>query len=98
MRNNQQEEIGKIRDEVTLLKTLLSDLKPELEKKAKSLEEKLILLPNLPHISVPIGPTPEENDLVREGGIKPVLYEGAKPHWDLAKKYDLINFELGNKL
>ena len=56
------------------------------------------MLPNLPHSSVPAGKTPEENEVVREGGTKPTLYEGALPHWELAKKYDLINFELGNKL
>ncbi|HEY8690507.1 MAG TPA: serine--tRNA ligase, partial [Chitinophagaceae bacterium] len=51
-----------------------------------------------PHTSVPAGKTPEENITVREGGTKPALFSGAVPHWDLAKKYDLINFELGNKL
>ena len=53
IKNNQKEETIKIRDEVTLLKTLLSNLKPGLEQKTKLLEEKLVLLPNLPHISVP---------------------------------------------
>ena len=98
IKNNQKEETIKIRDEVTLLKTMLNKEKPDLEQKTKSLEEKLVLLPNLPHSSVPAGKTPEENEVVREGGTKPTLYEGAMPHWDLAKKYDLINFELGNKL
>jgi seryl-tRNA synthetase len=57
-----------------------------------------VKIPNLPHASVPKGKTPEENEVVREGGQKPQLPEGAIPHWDLAKKYDLINFELGNKV
>ena len=98
IKNNQQEEITKIRDEVTLLKTILNKEKPDLEQKIKSLEEKLLLLPNLPHASVPAGTTPEENEVVRQGGIKPVLFEWALPHWELAKKYDLVNFELGNKV
>jgi seryl-tRNA synthetase len=98
IKNNQQEEIIKIREEVTLLKAILSKEKPELEQKIKSLEDKLLLLPNLPHSSVPPGKTPEENEVVREGGTIPILQKGAMPHWDLAKKYDLINFELGNKL
>jgi seryl-tRNA synthetase len=98
IKNNQKEETVKIRDEVTLLKTILNKEKPDLEQKTKSLEEKLILLPNLPHSSVRAGKTPEENEVVREGGTKPTLHEGAMPHWDLARKYDLINFELGNKL
>jgi seryl-tRNA synthetase len=98
IKNNQQEEIIKIREEVTLLKAILSKEKPKLEQKIKSLEDKLLLLPNLPHSSVPPGKTPEENEVVREGGTIPILQKGAMPHWDLAKKYDLINFELGNKL
>ena len=96
--NNQKEEVSKIRDEVIALKTILNKDKPELDQKNKQLEEKLLLLPNLPHSSVPAGKTPEENVTVREGGAKPELFSGAVPHWDLAKKYDLINFELGNKL
>jgi seryl-tRNA synthetase len=98
IKNNQKEETIAIRDEVTLLKTSLSNLKPGLEQKTKSLEEKLVLLPNLPHISVPKGSTPEENEVVRTGGTVPQLYEEAVPHWELALKYDLINFELGNKI
>ncbi len=58
----------------------------------------LVSVPNLPHKSVPRGKSPEENEKVREGGRKPVLYKGSAPHWELAKKYDLINFELGNKV
>ena len=98
IKNNQQEETIKIRDEVTLLKTILNKEKPDLEQKIKSLEEKLLLLPNLPHASVPRGKTPEENEVVRQGGQKPELFQGALPHWELAKKYDLVNFELGNKV
>ena len=62
------------------------------------MKELLELIPNLPHASVPKGKTPEENEVVREGGQKPVLDKEALPHWELAKKYDLINFELGNKV
>jgi len=57
-----------------------------------------VLLPNLPSAQVPIGKTAEDNVVVREGGSKPTLCAGAVPHWDLAKKYDIIDFELGNKL
>jgi seryl-tRNA synthetase len=98
IKNNQKEESIKIRDEVTLLKTILNKEKPDLEQKIKSLEQKLLLLPNLPHPSVPPGKTPGENVIVRVGGDKPKLHTGALPHWELAKKYDLINFELGNKI
>jgi seryl-tRNA synthetase len=62
------------------------------------LEKILVLLPNLPHASVPTGKSAEENQEIRKGGEMPVLPPDAVPHWDLAKKYDIIDFELGNKL
>jgi seryl-tRNA synthetase len=71
-------------------------LKPEELK--KKYEEILLTIPNLPSEKVPKGKTPEDNEIVRTGGSKPELYKGAVPHWDLAKKYDLIDFELGNKI
>ena len=98
IKSKQNDEANKLKNEVGLLKTVLNKIKPDWEEKSKLLEDKLLLLPNLPHTSVPAGKTPEENVTVREGGTKPALFSGAVPHWDLAKKYDLINFELGNKL
>ncbi len=62
------------------------------------LNQKLVLLPNLPHASVPKGLTPEDNEVVLENGAKPNLPESALPHWDLAAKYKLIDFELGVKI
>jgi seryl-tRNA synthetase len=67
----------------------------EAEKKIESI---LYQLPNLPSQRVPKGRTPEENIVVREGGKKPVLSGDSVPHWDLAKRYNLIDFELGNKI
>lgn len=67
----------------------------EIEKKVNDL---LIQLPNLPHSSVPKGKTAEDNEVVRTGGNMPDLAKDAAPHWNLAKKYDIIDFELGNKL
>lgn len=61
-------------------------------------QQKLFLLPNLPHSSVPKGSTPEENEVVLENGEKPNLPENALPHWELAAKYNLIDFELGVKI
>ena len=55
-------------------------------------------MPNLPADAVPEGKTPEENVVVREGGLKPDLYAGAVPHWDLIKTYDLVDFETGAKI
>ncbi|HEY4936342.1 MAG TPA: serine--tRNA ligase, partial [Puia sp.] len=62
------------------------------------LQQILVTLPNLPSPEVPPGKTPRDNVVVREGGTKPKLPENALAHWDLAKKYDLIDFELGNKI
>jgi len=84
--------------EVASLKSFLQPVSEKLISVEKSLNEDLIKLPNLPHESVPEGNAPEENEVVKEGGQKPALFEGAVPHWELAKKYDLINFELGNKV
>ena len=84
--------------EVGNLKSALQPISENLSVIEKNLYDELIKLPNLPHASVPKGKTPEENEVVREGGQKPVLDQEALPHWELAKKYDLINFELGNKV
>lgn len=74
----------------------------ELQQRKNSLEEKvqslLVKLPNLPHSSVPPGKTPEENVVVRSGGEEAKLPKDAKPHWELASKYKIIDFELGNKI
>lgn len=84
--------------EVASLKSFLQPVSEKLAEVEKNLHDALVKLPNLPHESVPEGKTPEENEIVRVGGHKPILSENAVPHWDLAKKYDLINFELGNKV
>jgi seryl-tRNA synthetase len=64
----------------------------------KNLETLLYQFPNLPSAQVPLGKTPEDNVIVRSGGEIPQLPENAVPHWDLTKKYQLIDFELGNKI
>lgn len=84
--------------EVGNLKSALQPVSEKLSEIEKNLHDELIKLPNLPHASVPKGKTPEENEIVREVGEKPLLNKEALPHWELAKKYDLINFELGNKV
>lgn len=84
--------------EVVKFKSLLQTLVDRLEIIEKDLKNNLLSLPNLPHKSVPPGKTPEENEIIKEGGSKPKLYNGAVPHWELAKKYRLIDFELGNKV
>jgi seryl-tRNA synthetase len=74
---------------------LLSDKVAEAETQLQSL---LLQFPNLPHQSVPKGSTPEENLVVLKHGDMPSLPDNALPHWELAIKYDIIDFELGNKI
>jgi seryl-tRNA synthetase len=76
----------------------VQQLEKEVEAVEQQLEELLLQIPNLPHASVPAGKTPEDNAVVREGGVKPDLPEDAEAHWDLADRYKLIDFELGVKL
>jgi seryl-tRNA synthetase len=89
-------------DTTIQLATQLKSLEPQLREELRSLEEelqqKLVLLPNLPHSSVPKGITPEENEIVLENGAVPALPGNALPHWELAAKYNLIDFELGVKI
>jgi seryl-tRNA synthetase len=98
MARGEKENAEKRKEEVATLKSSLQPINTKLAEIEKKLHDEIIQLPNLPHTSVPAGKTPEENVVVREGGDKPKLFQGAVPHWDLAKKYDLINFELGNKI
>lgn len=84
--------------EVEQWKTQLQPIQEKLASVEKEINDLLVRLPNLPSEKVPKGRTPEENEIVRTGGSKPELIKNALPHWDLAKKYDLIDFELGNKI
>ena len=84
--------------EVEGFKNTLGPIEERLTQTERELNELLVRLPNLPSTKVPKGKTPEDNEVVRTGGSKPELYKGAVPHWELAKKFDLIDFELGNKL
>ena len=86
------------KQEVATHKTSLQNLAQQLADAEKQFHDELVLLPNLPHSSVPKGKTPEENETVREGGTKPVLQATAVPHWDLIKIYDLVDFETGAKI
>ncbi|MFN5333864.1 MAG: serine--tRNA ligase, partial [Bacteroidota bacterium] len=84
--------------EVTTLKSSLQPITEQLAVVEKELQDTLVKLPNLPSSLVPKGKTPEDNETVKEWGEEPALYDGAQPHWDLIKKYDLVNFELGVKV
>ncbi len=80
------------------LKETIKTLSVELDSTEKKLNELLVTIPNLPHESVPEGKGAEDNLVERTGGMMPNLPEDAMPHWDLAKKYDLIDFEMGVKI
>lgn len=86
------------KDEVTQHKATIQQLNQQLADAEKILHDEIVKLPNLPHTSVPKGKTPEENEVVREGGTKATLSENAVPHWELIKKYDLVDFETGAKI
>ena len=86
------------KQEVAEHKSALQKLTQQLTDAEKLLYNDLVLLPNLPHASVPKGKTPAENEVVREGGTKPELHAKAVPHWDLIKTYDLVDFETGAKI
>lgn len=93
------------KDEAEVLKAKTAELKNTekvLDEKQKSIEAEvqklLVTVPNLPNLSVPAGKTAEDNEVVLEHGIKPVLHATAQPHWELTSKYDIIDFELGVKL
>lgn len=87
-----------IKQNVAGWKQELEPLKEHMAAVEKQLADTLVLLPNLPAPEVPEGKTPEENEVVRTGGVMPELGPDALPHWDLTKKYNLIDFELGNKI
>ena len=80
------------------LKEGSKDLETQLAKFEDELKDILVRMPNMPHKSVPLGKTPEENEVVKQVGEIPLLHETAMPHWDLAKKYDLFDLELGVKI
>jgi seryl-tRNA synthetase len=98
MKDGRKEEAEAARLHVAEMKEgnkILDETKNSVE---KQLHELLVLLPNLPHDSVPEGKSAEDNEIVKQGGVVPGLAGDALPHWDLAKKYDLIDFELGVKI
>lgn len=80
------------------LKAKSSELLAKGDAASKELQDKLVLLPNLPCEDVPKGKSSEDNIVVKEGGPEITLPEDALPHWELAQKYDLIDFELGVKI
>ncbi len=98
MAKGQKEEAEAKKQEVASFKTSLQPIAEKLAETERQLNDKLILLPNLPSDKVPAGKTPADNVVVREGGNKPTLTADAVSHWDLIKKYDIVDFETGAKI
>ena len=98
MKNGEKEAAEEARTKVTALKESNKQLEIEMKDAEKRLHELLCQIPNLPSDLVPEGKNAENNIIEKTGGEIPNLPESAMPHWELAKKYDLIDFELGVKI
>ncbi len=98
MKNGEKSKAEILKQKVHSLKEKSKDLSEKTDVLAKELLDKLYTLPNTPADLVPEGKTPEENLNIFEEGEIPTLHEGAMPHWDLIKKYDIVDFELGTKI
>ena len=98
MKQGKREEAEAAKKEVAALKARSSELLAQAEENNRELQDQLVLLPNLPCDQVPEGKGAEDNVVVKMGGEEPNLPENALPHWELAKKYDIIDFDLGVKL
>jgi seryl-tRNA synthetase len=98
MAKGQKEEADAKKTEVSAWKATLQPITERLTIIEKQLQEELVKLPNLPSAQVPAGKTAADNEVIREGGVKPQLMAGAVPHWDLIKKYDIVDFETGAKI
>ncbi len=98
MREGKRDEAELTKKQVSELKESNKEIEEDLRNAETEIHELLVTIPNLPHDSVPEGKTAEDNLVERSGGNNPELHDGAMPHWELAKKYDLIDFELGVKI
>ena len=98
MAKGEKEQAEALKQNVTGWKAQLDPLKTKMSEVEASLQQTIVQLPNLPHPLVPVGKTPEENEVVKTGGVVPKLVEGAKAHWDLIKQYNLVDFETGAKI
>ena len=98
MAKGEKEQAEAMKQNVGAWKLALDPLKVEMAEVELAVQNLVVQLPNLPHVLVPKGKTPEENEVVKEAGTTPVLPAGAMAHWDLIKKYNLVDFETGAKI
>lgn len=97
-KNGEQEKANVAKEESIKLKASSKAIEPLLQETVDLLNSKLVELPNLPHESVPPGKLASDNEIIHEEGTMPTMAEDALPHWELASKYKIIDFELGNKV
>jgi seryl-tRNA synthetase len=97
-KEGKMDEANKAKERTVVLKDLIKRHDDDFQVIDAQMAALQVQMPNLPSILVPEGRTPEDNLVVASGGVMPKLYEGAKPHWDLAAQYNLIDFELGVKI
>jgi seryl-tRNA synthetase len=97
IQQGQKEKAEQAKLQTNSYKKDIQNLQNKLVEIETEINQLIISMPNTPHLSVPKGKTAEDNVIVRTGGPEAVSMQGL-PHWDLAKKYDLIDFELGNKI
>ena len=98
MAKGEKEQAEAMKQNVGAWKLALDPLKVEMAEVELAVQNLVVQLPNLPHVLVPKGKTPEENEVVKEAGSTPLLPAGAMAHWDLIKKYNLVDFETGAKI
>ncbi|MBB1139498.1 serine--tRNA ligase [Myroides sp. WP-1] len=98
MKNGEKAKAELIKEKTSNLREQSKELTEKLNQVSAALTEKLYTIPNIPADIVPAGKDADDNITVHQHGEIPTLHEGALPHWELAKKYDLIDFELGNKI
>ena len=98
MREGKQNEAEAKKQKTSKLKNESKALSEELKSVESDLQKRLYDVPNIPHPKVPAGNTEDDNIVAKEVGEIPALHDGAKPHWELIEDYDIIDFELGNKI
>lgn len=98
IQSGQKEQAQEAKKETAGLKARAKELQQILQELQQQQQEALYNIPNIPNQHVPSGSTAEDNEVVAEWGVKPTLSDDALAHWDLIRKYDIIDFELGNKV
>ena len=98
MKEGKREEADAVKAEVAALKSQSAEIEKKSQENNAELDSLVVLLPNIPCDQVPDGKTAEDNVVVKTGNEIPELGENNLPHWELAKKYDIIDFDLGVKL